>query len=156
MEHVLDEQMRTMVEAGDIPEESYMRLINVVKDEKNKSETAPLFDVAYVANTVTAYSYIDVHTDGEMVKLQETTQKHACIMYAVKGVGWSKIENFLAGRLLLNPSGNLHGTDQIGSGKPWGYRPGLQFKISTVELTSFTVYTVLDIKPYKSVKRMRG
>ena len=152
----MDEQMRTMVEAGEMTEEMYMRLIGTVKDGGKKGEAAPLFDVTYVANTVTAYSYIDRNLEGEMIGMQETTQKHACVMYAAKGAGWSKIENFLAGRLLLNPNGNLYGTDPLDSGKQWGYRPGLQFKISKVEPTSFTVYTVLDIKPYKSVKRMRN
>ena len=63
--------------------------------------------------------------------------------------GFNKIENFLAGRLLLNANGNLYGTDPLDSDKgTWGYCPGLQFKIGRVEPASFTTYTVVEIKPF--------
>jgi hypothetical protein len=105
-----------------------------------KEAGAPLFEVAFIVNTVSAYSFTDANTDEECIGQLQTSEKHTCVMRGVKGAGWKNSGHFLAGRLLLDDDGKLFTI----------YKPGLQFEVGKVDPSSFTIYTILEIKPFSA------
>ena len=62
------------------------------------------------------------------------------VMRGVKDNGWKDSGHLLAGWLLLDDDGELFTI----------YKPGLQFKVGKADPSSFTIYTILEIKPFSA------
>ena len=135
----MNEKMREMASKGELSEASYKKLVDELGRTKEEAG-APLFEVAFIVNTVSAYSFTDANTDEECIGQLQTSEKHTCVMRGVKGAGWKNSGHFLAGRLLLDDGGKLFTI----------YKPGLQFEVGKVDPSSFTIYTILEIKPFSA------
>jgi hypothetical protein len=148
MEHMMNEQMRTMVEAGTLSEEAYKQLVETLG-----SGIGQLYEVKYTATTVTAnhmdpgeQSYIDKHN-----QLMVTHTQHTKIM---QGGGEYSSADFEQGKLCKH-----------GSGLAALYKPGTQlvktewpnstdgFEHSHQSMV--VLYTIIDIKPFSN-KRARS
>ena len=136
----MNETMREMVDKGELSEASYKHLVDELGRQKEEADAAPLFEVAFIVNTVSAYSFTDANTDEECIGQLQTSEKHTCVTRGVKGAGWKNSGHFLAGRLLLDDDGKLFTI----------YKPGLQFEVGKVDPSSFTIYTILEIKPFSA------
>ena len=124
----MDEKMRETVGKGELSEAGYKHLVESMG--RMKEAGAPLFEVAFIVNTVSAYSFTDANTDEECIGQLQTPEKHTCVMRGVKDKGWENSANFLAGRLLLGDDGELYGS----------HKPGLQFNVGKVDPhSSFTI-----------------
>ena len=137
----MNEKMREMVGKGELSEASYKQLVDELGRQKEEADAAPLFEVAFIVNTVSAYSFTTEDEGVESINQLENDVKYTCVMHGAKDKGHQESTNFFAGRLLLNPLGKL-----------WEhYKPGLQFKVGKVDPhPSFTIYTIIEIKPFSA------
>ena len=123
MEHAMNEKMREMASKGELSEASYKKLVDELGRTKEEAG-APLFEVAFIVNTVSAYSFTDANTDEECIGQLQTSEKHTCVMRGVKGAGWKNSGHFLAGRLLLDDDGKLlYNLQTRASVQGWQGRP---------------------------------
>ena len=139
----MNETMRAMVENGTLSEQAYKQLIETVQEERKHKREATLFMVHYIENTVLALHYFDANTDEDQVRCQMVSAEQTKIMRGEMMAGWGKSEYFIAGVIPLNEDGKLYD----------GYKRGKQFIVGEPNSESskyLTIYTILDIKPYKS------
>ena len=83
---ILHEKMREMVDKGELSEAGYKYLVESMG--RMKEAGAPLFEVAFIVNMVSAYSFTDANTNEQCIGQLQTSEKHTCVMRGVKDTGW--------------------------------------------------------------------